>query len=285
MGDFEKDLRDAFEGVEFTPSEQVWAGVEKGLRPKKKGIFYMWQTYGVAATLVLVLSLGYLFRDELFSGSSEGPATRELTEKSNAGEAENATDKSQTTEAKETTDEPASDSQTNDGLVNDATPGIKDLQANAPQTSQSENSQAAGTENAQNPGFLAADVNSNGIIEKEDVSLLNASATDQAVAATENTDAGEELLINPAFMGPLSLSELKESIAALKLRWDLKNLVGPMNIESHEGDLPEPATEARRTSLNGAFGNGTFNPNGALGSTDLAASEALTLDDPNLASC
>ena len=67
MGDFEKDLREIFEGAEFQPSEQVWEGIETSLRSGKKRIgFVIWRNYGIAAAVALFLSLGYLFRDQLF---------------------------------------------------------------------------------------------------------------------------------------------------------------------------------------------------------------------------
>ncbi|WP_305983148.1 hypothetical protein [Roseivirga thermotolerans] len=62
MGSFENDLKDMFDGVEFQPSEQVWAGVEKALQQKKKrGIFFMWQTYGVAAAIALFAIAGFIY--------------------------------------------------------------------------------------------------------------------------------------------------------------------------------------------------------------------------------
>ena len=41
MGNFENELKDMFDGVEYKPSERVWAGVESALaQDKKKGIFF-----------------------------------------------------------------------------------------------------------------------------------------------------------------------------------------------------------------------------------------------------
>lgn len=63
MSDFENGLKEMFEGAEFKPSDRVWAGIEAGLKDnkKKKGVFFYWQTYGIAAGLALVLSFGFLF--------------------------------------------------------------------------------------------------------------------------------------------------------------------------------------------------------------------------------
>ena len=68
MGNFESELRDMFDGVEFQPSEKVWAGVEKALNEKKKkGIFFMWQTYGIAAAIALFITAGMLYKNGFFT--------------------------------------------------------------------------------------------------------------------------------------------------------------------------------------------------------------------------
>lgn len=68
MDNFEGEMKDMFDGVEFQPSERVWAGVEKVLREKKKkGIFFMWQTYGVAAAVALFITSGLLYKNGFFS--------------------------------------------------------------------------------------------------------------------------------------------------------------------------------------------------------------------------
>ena len=72
MGNFENELKDMFDGVEFQPSERVWAGVESALaQKKKKGIFFMWQTYGVAAAIGLFITAGVLFNNGFFSNQED----------------------------------------------------------------------------------------------------------------------------------------------------------------------------------------------------------------------
>lgn len=74
MSSFENDIQNVFEGAEFQPSDRVWAGVEAGLVPKKKkGIFFMWQTYGIAAGIVALLSFGFLFNNGFFNDGSALP--------------------------------------------------------------------------------------------------------------------------------------------------------------------------------------------------------------------
>ena len=80
MGSFENDLKDMFDGVEYQPSEQVWAGVERALQQKKKGIFFMWQTYGVAAGLALLAAVGFLYQSGFFNQQTNPSINKQLTE-------------------------------------------------------------------------------------------------------------------------------------------------------------------------------------------------------------
>ena len=78
MGDFEKDIQRIFEEAAFQPSEQVWEGVEASLKSgKKRSVFVFWQNYGIAAAVVLFLSLGYLLKDPLFFTPSPPTETNE----------------------------------------------------------------------------------------------------------------------------------------------------------------------------------------------------------------
>lgn len=80
MSDFENDIKNLFEDAVFEPSERVWNGVEAALKAKKKkkGIFFMWQTYGVAAGLSLLLTIGLLWQNGVFNAND--PNTKTLTE-------------------------------------------------------------------------------------------------------------------------------------------------------------------------------------------------------------
>lgn len=82
MGNFESEMRDMFDGVEFQPSEKVWAGVEKALNEKKnKGIFFMWQTYGIAAAIALFITAGTLYKNGFFTNQPDPiQGTKQLTE-------------------------------------------------------------------------------------------------------------------------------------------------------------------------------------------------------------
>ncbi|MBO6761371.1 MAG: hypothetical protein JJ909_10440, partial [Roseivirga sp.] len=82
MDNFESEMKDMFDGVEFQPSERVWAGVEQALgEKKKKGFFFMWQTYGVAAALILFITAGMLYKNGLFTKQPDAlEGTKQLTE-------------------------------------------------------------------------------------------------------------------------------------------------------------------------------------------------------------
>jgi len=282
MGDFEKDLQDAFEGVEFTPSEQVWAGVEKGLRPGKKGIFFMWQTYGIAATLLLVLSLGYLFRDELFAGKADEPAKRELSQENG----DNGND-TEPTDAQSADDDPQKSGEPEpeegkDALdVNGASPGIKDLQARNAEADGSVNQAANLAEVAK----MDATGTSKDIVARApqgSIEALKASSqnlTELKAVVPESSQADETMLIDQSFMGPLTLSELKESMAAITNRWNLNNFVEPMEIATQAGSPETALAEARQTSLNGSLGSAVFTPNSSL---DMASpvAEDVAIADP-----
>ena len=277
MGDFEKDLRDAFEGVEFTPSEQVWAGVEQGLRPKKKGIFFMWQTYGIAATLVFLLTMGYLFRDELLGSGANDPAKQELTQNDDSpSEGEGQAKTAQTQEENEASpDEPASDTATDPQTLKEATPGLKDLQA-----SNEKANETSGDENR--PDVQSSMAAATMTFESVQASVQTEDQTTEQSALNEIESVAEALLINTEFMGPLSLAEPRESIVATRHRWELANMIEPIEIESAEDELPEETSSQRQKSLNGSIGSSSFNPNSSLDNAAVANEEAA-FSDPRFA--
>lgn len=265
MGDFEKDLRNAFEGAEFTPSPQVWDGVKAGLAPKKKvGIFYMWQTYGVAATILFLLTMGFLFRDELFTtGGTEAPQTEIAKTSETDGEnenPENATtnkaakvDSANVNDLKEDIQSTKSLIQNRQLQAQDAkTLNIKDL-TESTQESNSKTQIVATlpTTVQENPGF-----------EEQVLTQL------QSNSGLAEGEAGINLL---------SPQELQESIAALRFRWELQNMVGPLEIDTTHVVESVETLRASRTSLSGSFGGGNFNPN-AGGSTELALHENIVND-------
>lgn len=80
MSSFEDEMKDAFEGAEFAPSEKVWAVIESAIAPKKKkGILFMWQTYGVAAGILLATTFGFLWNDGFFT-AGDPLTTKKLAE-------------------------------------------------------------------------------------------------------------------------------------------------------------------------------------------------------------
>jgi len=279
MGDFEKDLRDAFEGVEYTPSEQVWTGVEAGLRPRKKGIFFMWQTYGIAATLVFLLTMGYLFRDELFGAGADGPAKQELTQNDKDqpadGEGDEKSPQAKEGENTKSSDEPTSDPAMKDPAVDEAAPGLKDLQAN--------NATDTNTVNSSGTATSTIDAATDVLARSSELSTISPDAQASVLAEGHEADETqtpdeEAILINASFMGPLTLQELKESIAAIKLRWDLMNMVEPMPEKEIVGSIPSVDVDARHTSLNGTMGSSVFNPNSSIANAALATVENSFMD-------
>ncbi len=271
MGDFEKDLRNAFEGAEFTPSPKVWDGVKAGLAPKKKaGVFYMWQTYGVAAAILFLFTMGFLFRDQLFTSGTEGPGT-ELAE-SSQNDPEKGGNKSTASDQITQTDPASVDSlkentQSTQSLINN-----RQLQASDRVTvsiSDITDNTANSEENTQPPARVMAARQGDQQFETQ---LLDQLQQANAVPVDEQLSI---YLSSP--------QDLQESIAELKLRWELENMVGPLEIDTTNIiDSPETLV-ASRTSLSGSFGGGNFNPdsNFAGGGVDNALSQENIASDPN----
>lgn len=254
MGDFEKDLRDALEGAEFAPSERVWHGVQSGLAPKKKrGLFYMWQTYGVAAAVLFLLTMGYLFRDELFSSQID-PQTKELTQndggKSDPGQPSKETAKPGVTEnAKQTA---ASDS-----LADSNNPeSVKD------QNSGSNGTAEVITSPSHSPTTFVASTQ-----QKEKID--NQVTGDLQLEGQPSTT----LLIDPTAIDLLTLGDMKEGIAEIRFRWEHNNLVQAMNMEFVADRIPDVSVNSNRRLLNGSLASGNFNPNSSISNQALASSE------------
>lgn len=267
MGDFEKDLQNAFEGAEFTPSPQVWDGVKAGLAPKKKaGVFYMWQTYGVAAAILFLFTMGFLFRDELFTTTgSDSPGT-ELARTSETdpakGSPENAADKMAATDPA-SVDSLKDNKESTQSLIRN-----KQLQAsdNKTVTLKSLTEMAEGNRNQGSQSAALATPKG-----KEESQPFESQVLDQLQAATAMS-ADEAVSIYE-----LTPQDLQQSIAELKIRWELENMVGPMEIDTTNIVANPETLVASRTSLNGIFGGGNFNPN-AGGTDDLALQENIASD-------
>jgi hypothetical protein len=268
MGDFEKDLQDAFEGAEFTPSPKVWDGVKAGLTPKKKvGIFYMWQTYGVAASILLMLTLGFLFRDELFgSGNVTGPS-KALTENKKE-DPDNDPESS-----KAATKENDRENTGKEKIMNPEGTEVAGSTVNP-------NMQA---DNA--AGNKASGLNNTGELKP------GSALTGEAIRTVPGQSFEEQVLRElegarsvsdnaPVEIYVLGPQDLAESMAALRIRWELKNLVEPMELDTSNIAASPETMMAKRTSLSGSFGGGSFNPNGGSGSATNALQENRVTNDP-----
>lgn len=270
MGDFEKDLRNAFEGAEFTPSPKVWDGVKAGLAPKKKaGVFYMWQTYGVAAAILFLFTMGFLFRDELFTGKGTDEPGTELarssqTDPKNGGNQSTATDP--TTQA-----DPASvDSLKNGTQSTQSIINNRQLQASDRTTVSMQDLTKSATENTRYTEPLAV-----ASVDRQHNESFENQLLDQLQQASAVT-VDEQMSI-----GLSSPQDLQESIAELKLRWELENMVGPLEIDTTNVIDSSETLVAGRTSLSGSFGGGNFNPDSNFGGVDNVASQENIANDPN----
>lgn len=275
MGDFEKDLQNAFEGAEFTPSPQVWDGVKAGIAPKKKvGIFYMWQTYGIAASIIFLFTMGFLFRDQFFTTGEGAVGTEELSEDGKTdsttatGEKDLSEDKTDLIAKKEPTN-PNEKNENNAIALPITDSQLQASNTDAPKQNISSNDKADGSLN-----IPASNLNINKLTDEQvlDVKML----TELQAAHKALDEGGVDIYV-------LEPQEYRESIAEMRLRWELKNMVGPLKMDSALlKDLNETTLEARRTSLNGNFGSGSFSPNG--NSSNQALSENIINLNPQSAS-
>ena len=80
--EFEKNIQNIFEDVELTPSENVWNGVEESLKDGRKKIFGLkWAHFTIAASIITVLGLGYLFSERQPGSTSKELNPKQFTEK------------------------------------------------------------------------------------------------------------------------------------------------------------------------------------------------------------
>lgn len=275
MGDFEKDLQNAFEGAEFTPSPQVWDGVKAGLAPKKKvGIFYMWQTYGIAAAIMFLFTMGFLFRDQFFTTGGSAVGTEELSEDGKT-DSTTATGEKGLSEGK--TDLVAKKEPTNPDEKNGnnalALP-LTDSKLQADNRDAPKQNLLSNDKADESLSIPASNLNRNNLIDEQllDVKML----TELQAAHKAFDDGGIDVYV-------LESQDFQESIAEMRLRWELKNMVGPLKMDSAllKG-LNVTALVARRTSLNGNFGSGSFSPNG--NSSNESLSQNLVASNPQAAS-
>jgi len=243
MGNFENELRDMFDGVEFQPSERVWAGVESALaQKKKKGIFFMWQTYGVAAAIGLFITAGVLFNNGFFSNQEDPSKQTQLTEKS--GEDKISTDSLQRED------------------------GLNEQLLAKQGKGENEHSEAKADMPAEDKTLLAANATNNSDVQLNDsgIPTKSESLADQvqtlSAALTENASA-EEVLIDTKITPGLEMAQLKPykpSLAATKAKWlrglgvDESALAGMVNVAVES----RPTFVAERM-VNGRLGSNNFN--------------------------
>lgn len=241
MGNFENELKDMFDGVEYQPSERVWAGVESALaQDKKKGIFFMWQTYGIAAAITLFITAGVMFNNGYFSNQQDpSKGTQEFTQKSN--------------------EEFSADSLKNeDGLNYEqlAKEGYNPNEEGIQQPLTSPNNKQLLAKNV-GEGVKGETLNNLDL----DFQKLAAESNLTTVVAKESIQ-NEEILFDIEGLNLLNEAEIKpyrQSLAAAKAKW--LNRIGVdksalMDMVVEMSD--EPVFEAERM-VNGRLGNNNFN--------------------------
>jgi hypothetical protein len=276
------------DGAEFAPSPKVWEGVQAGLAPKKKvGLFFMWQTYGVAAAIIFLFTMGFLLRDELFTPGGGPTSTTELASDSDLDDKTDQEDKKTLKENKGTRKNEKGSQQDD---VDSSIP--KDLQQDTGLQAGNEIDQSSKTIHnnklqAGNNTGRNSQAKEGGNVSSSDRSGENPGALIKEGAAFSRSVADQlqvnaEVLTDAEFAIYLADPQnYRESIAGIRLRWELKNLVAPMDIDSSLFVKKGLANiVASNTSLNGNLGSGSFNPNGSGIGGGTAAVENLSAEDP-----
>jgi hypothetical protein len=229
MSNFDEDLKNRFEGVEFKPSDQLWEGIETTLlAKKKKNIFFYWHTYGIAAGLALLLTVGLLLKDS-FS-------------------------------AKKVTTSPLAKEQPKDQNQEIITPVI-DSTGNQKPTIMNQTDKLwvnlideSKESNGRKVSFGHQAINS----------FINEVASNQGLKTSlVRRTSVDDLGLNSApvqFLEYINyIPPLVVSMSILKARWEAKNLVEPMKITSNV--LVADTKFERVLALNGGIGSGNFDPN------------------------
>ncbi|OEK00622.1 hypothetical protein BFP97_03475 [Roseivirga sp. 4D4] len=269
MSNFENDIQNVFEGAEFQPSDRVWAGVEAALTAqKKKGIFFMWQTYGIAAGLAVIFTFGFLYNDGFFNNGPNVPVKelskveQEEDKKANAEDPSNKTNQELEESGLDTKTNQASKDDENEKTLESVNPGSID----ALKDPQSIND------------ALQARVNQ----EKKEtngVSRDNDNAVSNDLKLIDNTVALD--VFNSLVLAKAKSKPYRYSLASEILLFNAKMSLEPMKeTEILASNIPEskPNDFAGQQSINGSLGNSVLN----LSSTGFSNS-ALSADlrDPN----
>lgn len=252
MSNFEDDLKNMFDGAEFAPSEQLWTGIEDALKAKKKkGIFFYWQSYGVAAALALVLTFAYFFS----KGPNQQPeqAVKTLTElkdKTASGKIQAKADSSE---------------------------NLKSIEPNEKAMASTRLGNLGQSLVDKKIEKVTSDPNKTRFVTSNELLMANQSNSLEEIAVMSMELNSDRFNTFAAIVLP----QLPEKISIIKARWEVKHLVGPMEISS--SDLAPEAKFERLLSLNGGMGSSSFDPN-ASGTSDEFNVAELRSFDPMLGS-
>lgn len=231
MSDFENGLKEMFEGAEFKPSDRVWAGVEAGLKAKKKkGVFFYWQTYGIAAGIALILSFGFLFSDR-FKGNEQS-VTKESKAEVQSKSSESDTDKQNTTDQ--------------DGVL---------APIDKPSTNDQLDEEISTRLQASNSSHNSELYPSSKPFQKEENTVLALIQSSEFKRNNEQLDYAQ-------------LRAPQRSIHILKGLWDMKHMVASLDLKDYktEGFMEN---EPKALALTGGLSGGSFNPNPSRNSLDM----------------
>ncbi len=270
MSNFENDIKNVFEGAEFAPSERVWAGVEAALKPKKKkGIIFMWQTYGIAAGLALALTFGFLYQNGVFNGTEQIPG-KELSSNEENGENKNAVgdkerDKKNTPE-KEQLVAPSSEEE---NLVASNKELNQDSDDSETISSQSLNdtkvliAAPSGKENIAINKSVIAQQNNREIISDTEALLIESDPVS---------------LEDPMVVSMLGGRPYINSLAAEKLLWNSRlDLISMTKVDVRTMAKLDEGRPTRQKILNGSLGNSSIN----FTSSDNQSLNTAQLRDPD----
>jgi hypothetical protein len=251
MSNFEDDLKNMFEGADFAPSNQLWTGIEGALKAKKKkGIMFYWQTYGVAAALVLIVTFAFLFNKE--SKNEVKPSAVPLTELKDKPE-------EQTIQAK------------TDSVSDTVDTSLPSNALDKSQASIDQKEEVLYHKKSAIPPLVDKKL----VASANDVKGIKPQLDNKSIVSSKLITLNPDLIseqIEANQFASIILPQLPSSISIIKARWEAKHLVEPMMIEIPEVLLTEDDFE-RLVSLNGGIGSSNFNPNASGTSSQFSVAE------------
>ncbi|MBO3697644.1 hypothetical protein [Roseivirga sp. E12] len=270
MSSFENDIQNVFEGAEFQPSDRVWTGIEAALTAKKKkGFFFMWQTYGVAAGLAVIFTFGFLYNDGYFNSNSNLPVKELSKVEGEDNEQETKDPNTKNNDAPKETDAGSNDqlaSNKDESELNTADNSRESIKD--PISSNTElSSLQAKTEN---------------VIPKEGKSEEVTGGNDPVSDMLKPIESvGPFEVLNPSIMVLAEPKPYRNSLAAEMLMFNAKMELEPMmelELASAEKVVPRRADFSGQNSLNGSLGNSVMNLSSTSFSTSAVQAE---LKDPS----